>query len=811
MSFAFLRTNSALGFGALMFLAGAPAAAQSAATAPQIDQTDDANAAAPAADAFADGDIIVTAQRRAESLSRIGVTVSVVSADTMTSQGVRSPADLTRFVPGFQASQSYNGNPVYTLRGIGFNSPNANTTAPVGLYLDEVAVPYPYMSLGLVHDLERVEVLKGPQGTLYGRNATGGLVNFVTAKPTNEPAAGIVMELGNYQTINVNAYASGPLGSGFRARVSGSTQNRNEGYQQSVTRDDTLGVRHQHAVRATIDYVDNSPFSLVLTGNYWKRTGDTTALQSIRYLPAVGNPLARASVIANPTSNRQADWLSVTRQPQADIGIFHPGPLTDSRFFSGTAKAAYEFSDSVELASLTTYQDLRTRDGSDLGGFQIQANFQDVRAEITSFSQELRLIGTGDRLNWSVGGYYAKDTSKQNQIGYNDENAQIATLRGLSLAVNDGRYTAEQIMTSFGNYQSKSDGSNKVLSAFANVDYQISDQFKVTLGGRYTEDTQQQDSCTYDYRGTNIPVINLFYGYRFGQHYDLQPGQCYTLQAGTTDFVDGVVSSYQKQSNFAWRANVEFTPSDTTLLYATISRGYKAGGFPLVAASSSAQFEPVRQEQLTAYEIGTKLGLFDRAMQLNVSAFYYDYKDKQIFGRVADVIFGTLSRIDNIPKSRQFGVEADATIRITPELRLNMAGVYLNSKIEEYSGYNQFSQFQNFSGNPYPYTPEFQGNALLAYDQPVTDTLNINGTIAVSYQSKTNASASQLPDFKIDGYALAGITFGVAAPDGEWSVQGYVNNLFDKYYWVGVESATDSVFRFAGMPRQFGVRLGFKF
>jgi outer membrane receptor protein involved in Fe transport len=140
-----------------------------------------------------------------------------------------------------------------------------------------------------------------------------------------------------------------------------------------------------------------------------------------------------------------------------------------------------------------------------------------------------------------------------------------------------------------------------------------------------------------------------------------------------------------------------------------------------------------------------------------------------------------------------------------------MAGVYLNSKIEEYSGYNQFSQFQNFSGNPYPYTPEFQGNALLAYDQPVTDTLNINGTIAVSYQSKTNASAGQLPDFKIDGYALAGITFGVAAPDGEWSVQGYVNNLFDKYYWVGVESATDSVFRFAGMPRQFGVRLGFKF
>jgi iron complex outermembrane recepter protein len=205
MTRSYLRATSALGCGVMMVAGHAtaqtapvdPASTDSATVSPE--QT--AAAEREAAPQAADGDIIVTAQRREESLSRVGATVSVVGAEALISQGVKSAADLTRFVPGFQATQSYNGNPVYTLRGVGFNSPNANNTPPVGLYLDEAAIAYPYMTLGLVHDLERVEVLKGPQGTLYGRNATGGLVNFVAAKPTSDPHMGLILEVGNYQTV----------------------------------------------------------------------------------------------------------------------------------------------------------------------------------------------------------------------------------------------------------------------------------------------------------------------------------------------------------------------------------------------------------------------------------------------------------------------------------------------------------------------------------------------------------------------------------------------------------------------------------
>ena len=544
------------------------------------------------------GDIIVTAQRRSESLSRVGATVSVIGADELVSQGVDTAADLTRFVPGFQATQSYNGNPVYTLRGVGFNSPNANSTPPVGLYLDEAALPYPYMTLGTVFDLERVEVLKGPQGTLYGRNATGGLINFVSAKPTKEFHAGASAEIGNYDTYNFNGFISGPLADGLTARFAINSQNRNKGWQKSVTRDDRLGELHQNSMRGILALDRGGPFTASFTGSYWKRTGDTVAPQSIRYLPAAGNPLARTSVIARPTSNSQADWVPVESQSQSDIGIIRPAQLIDSRFYSATLKAAYAFSDTVQLASLTSYDNLRHRDATDLGGFQIAANFQDVTGKITSFSQELRLIGTSDNFNWSVGGYYAKDKSRQEQVGYNDQNNTVNTLRGVSATIVQNRFTSQQIARSFGNYDSRSNGDNEVLSGFANADYRFSDQLKLTVGGRYTEDKASQTACTYDYRGGNVAVIDLFYGRIFGKTVDLQPGQCYTLEGASSNFVNGAVQSSQKQHNFAWKANLDFTPTPTTLLYGNISRGYKAGGFPLIAASRSTQFAPIKQEEL---------------------------------------------------------------------------------------------------------------------------------------------------------------------------------------------------------------------
>lgn len=764
------------------------------------------------------GDIIVTAQRRAESLSRVGISVVAVGAEQLQSRGVTSPADLVKLVPGFQASTTFGGNPVYTLRGVGFNTRNASATAPIGIYLDEAAVAYPYMSLGLVYDLERVEVLKGPQGTLFGRNATGGLINYIEAKPTSTLQAGTSMEVGNYQTINASAYISGPLSDAVRFRIAGNVLNRGAGYQHSITRDESLGKLYQKSGRGILQFgEEGSPFSAELTGNVWQRDGDTLATQAIYYVPDMpgselapfGDPLARASIQPNPKRNQDVDFLSIGRQTQAGAGILHPGPLTDSFFYSGVAKLGYSFSPAVRIQSLTSYQHLRQRDVSDASGVQTDSLEQDSRSRISSFAQELRLIGESERFNWSVGGYYAHDVIDATEFGYSNENVTINRLRAISQLL-PSAYTPAQRAISFGNYRNVSHTETNVYAGFGNAEYRISQLVKLTLGGRYTKDTTDFTGCGYDTNGTNLAFVNTVYPL-FGIKTTINANECITLNQAGTDFLRVPNLKSIDQKNFAWRANVDITPSPVSLFYASISRGYKSGGFPLLAASSDAQFNPIEQERLTSYEIGTKLGLFDRRVQLNVAGFYYDYTNKQVFGRVLDLIFGSLSRIRNIPRSREIGVEGELTWRVTSNVTARAAATYLDSKVLEFQDFTDFGVPANIRGNPFPYTPKLQGTGGLAYDGPVSSTINFIADANVSYQTRSQADSAGLPQFRIKAYALADATIGLRGEDDAWRVQLFAENLFDRYYYTGVSSGTDTVFRFPGMPRELGVRAAFKF
>jgi outer membrane receptor protein involved in Fe transport len=758
--------------------------------------------------------VIVTAQRRSERLSRIGVTVTAIGSKELSQRGVESPKDLVKVVPGFQATQSFNGNPVYTLRGVGFDSTNTYSTSPVGIYVDQAAIPYPAMSTGLLFDLARVEVLKGPQGTLYGRNATGGLVDYVTIMPTDNFHAGMTTEFGNFGTINSTAYVSGQVANGLDMRLAGNTQNRLDGWQQSVTRNETLGVFNQDAFRFTTVFDQGGAFTANLQVSYWKKQGDAQAPQSIFYIP--GNspfapPGVHASVIANPTSDTQADWLSSSNQPEANIGIYHAPPQVDTDFVSATLKADYRISDLVKLESLTSFDHLNDREAADLAGLAEEANFQDVDTLINSFNQELRLLGSYGDLNWSAGAYYANDTSIDHELGYNDQNNTVNTLRYLASTLPQTTYSLYQIENSFGNYVDRSGSDTNVQAVFANADYKINSQFKATAGVRFTQDSESTTACTYDYMGHNVPIINLIYPLLFGRPYDAQPGKCYTLQANGINFVDGSVHEHQTQTNVAWHVNLDYTPTEWALIYASISRGFKAGGFPLLAASNEKQFDPVSQEQLTSYELGDKLRLFDGTVQLNTSAFYYDYVNKQVLGRVADPVFSTLVRIENIPKSYIYGIEGDLTWRVTNTLTTSVSGIYEQSDIVRYVNYDEFSQLLNFKGKPFAYTPKVQLNGIANYEVPLTDALHFTASVAVSYQSDTNGSFADLPIFDVKAHTIVDGTIGVAGADGKWRFDLYAKNLFDTYYWTGVTSATDSVFRYAGLPRQFGGRLTYNF
>ena len=249
-----------------------------------------------------------------------------------------------------------------------------------------------------------------------------------------------------------------------------------------------------------------------------------------------------------------------------------------------------------------------------------------------------------------------------------------------------------------------------------------------------------------------------------------------------------------------------------TLFYANVSKGYKSGSFPTLSASSYVQFTPVKQESVLAYEVGSKTTLFDRKLQLNAAAFYYDYTDKQIRGEKPDPVFGNLEALVTIPKSHIDGFELSATARPLAGLTIAPAITLVQTRIDgTFTNVNPFGVTGNFAGEPFPYTPEWSGNLDVNYERPLTSSLSwfVGGNL--SYQDSTNGGFGQLPELDVRSYALLDLRAGIANESRNWRVSLYGQNVTNQYYWVSADHAADAITRYAGMPATYGVRLSYRF
>lgn len=223
-------------------------------------------------------EIVVTAQRRSEKLSDVPLSITAASADQLKAIGVQGPKDLEKLVPGFTYQLSSYGQPVYTIRGVGFLDTALGISPGVSIYVDQVPLPYAPMAAGAPLDVERVEVLKGPQGTLYGENSTGGAVNYIAAKPTHDFQTGFDLSFGRFDAVNAEGYVSGPLTDSLTARLSARTEQSGP-WQKSYTRNDQLGARHFTAARLLLDIDPNDRVHFELNANGWIDTSDTQAAQ----------------------------------------------------------------------------------------------------------------------------------------------------------------------------------------------------------------------------------------------------------------------------------------------------------------------------------------------------------------------------------------------------------------------------------------------------------------------------------------------------------------------------------------------------
>lgn len=778
--------------------------------------------------------IVVTANKREQNLNDVGLTISAFGEEMLKERKVTSLEDIASIVPGLAFSPSTTNTPIFTLRGIGFQESSLGVYPAVSVYLDQAPLPFPILAAHTAFDVERIEVLKGPQGTLFGQNSTGGAINYIAAKPTSTWQAGGDIGFGRFNTIEGNAFISGPLGEHAGVRVAVNGLNSDD-WQKNVANDDTNGHKSYVAGRLILNVEPTETVKLQFMANGWIDKSQPQAQQLISInpqSPTSSNAALIASTALNefaPDNARMAGWSNMVVDPRTGTFLtpeaFGGAPGNgDGGYVEGTGKLSnFEpFADrklwqlslrgdvelgSVTLTSLTSYTDFDQKQRVDQDGMSLVTwDLERADGYIQSFSQEFRIANDpSSNIRWLLGANYENSTTFEDQLlpYFNVSNSKPA----LNWILVSGVTNRQEIE----NY-----------AAFGSLEYDLSDRITLKASARYTNSTIDSSICSYT--TPTGRVDGLFGGKGIN-------GTCFTYAA---DFTNGPpITGKLKEDNVSWRVGADFKASQDVLLYANVSRGYKAGSFPSLSVASYLGMAPVTQESVTAYEGGFKASLADRSVQLNGAVFYYDYRNKQIRGKLTDPTFGALDALINVPRSRIFGAEADVTVRPIDGLTINAAVTYLDSKITKNPPlerrYNIYGQLDDFVGDPLPFTPKWSGVVNVDYRHELASggTTFVGASVNARSQSDAVIGANRIPFpvstasftrpglegnvFNIKGYATVDARIGYEAPDAAWKVMLWGKNVFDKYYWTSVIPSLDSQARFAGMPATYGITFGFSF
>ncbi|MGD9662188.1 MAG: TonB-dependent receptor [Porticoccaceae bacterium] len=746
-------------------------------------------------------EIVVTANKREQRLTDVGKSVSALSGDTLKNQQINSMADFANAVPGLSYSNTSTGTPVFTLRGIGFYEQSIGSYPSVSVYLDEAPLPFPVLARHMAFDVERVEVLKGPQGTLFGQNATGGAINYVAAKPSEDFAAGIDLTYGRFDQLNGEMFVTGALSDNLNARLAGRFETA-DGWQDSISRSETNGEKDNYMARLMLDFSPTENASFLLNINGSKDKSDTQAAQliGVNFQNPIPDPSLAAAPFA-PESARDADW-----SPGFTSG--------DNEQWQISLRGDIDLSDDLTLTFLTSYVDYEQQQGNDVDGvpFSSQDSFPDL-GEITSFSQEVRIANDpSNSLRWVAGANYEKSEADQHVSLYYPNSSATATYATLGYPIQESFFYSYQ---EFENY-----------AFFGNLEYDVTDQVTIKGGVRYTDSEDTVESCHGDSGGI---TGGFFYGVLFQGALGPYPlGSCFVvnnLPYAVGDVPPGMPGVYKDsltEDNVSWTAGVDWKASENGLVYANVAKGYKAGSFPVVSPSVFESFLPVTQESVLSYEVGLKWTLLEETLQVNSAFFYYDYDDKQLRSKIDSPPFGRLDVLQNIPESSAQGFEVEILAQPVSGLTINAAYTYIDAEIDEFVGINAGGLEADFAGSDAPFTPDSQLSVSADYEFKVSK--DLYGFIGASVNYRSDAisiiggdvnPATATPQdktlFGIDSYSLLDLRAGVETTDGKWRVSVWGKNVTDEYYWNNAAAVFDTITRYAGMPATYGATVSFRY
>lgn len=721
-------------------------------------------------------DIIVTAQRRAENLQKSSLPISAVTGDALEAAGVTQPTDLTRLVAGVQIGAAGVTAQPY-IRGVGNASNTGASTSGVAFNLDGIYLGQP-QTYGLsFYDLARVEVVKGPQGTLYGRNATGGAINLITNEPTGETGGNISFDVGNYQQIKATGAVNLALAEDLALRAAFNIINR-DGYYDDGSGDDV-----QQSARLRLKWTPaNVKLLLNLEYNHVGGVGggaainDGTPSGGTRYnivTPWAG--MASPDILANYVS---AVDKSGTQFQKMNV-------------FTASADLTVDLGNDTSATLLPAYRDVsfKTMSYSSMFGFFPIGSYRYKQSSV-----EGRLNHDGPKWKWVLGLYY-----------YNQD--QNTPYHVDTRVMPDGALPPP-LGTAISLDVSPSNQNTRSYAGFGHASYSLTSALRVIAGLRYTEETTKGS-------GTQTFYSKLF-------------GVCSTFAPCVSNFTARI-----KSENVSWKAGVEYDLAPDSMLFATVGTGFKAGGV-LPAAAPRNTYRP---EKLLAYEVGMRNRFFDQRVQLNLEAFLWKYKDKQetIAGYDGDgtATGGSLTNLTvNAGRATIYGAAVDLIVRATRNDTLHVGVEYNHTNYDEYKFTSPTQPVTgcavtppdsesplyrvDCSGKPLTRAPLWSGIADYEHVFPLDSGARIVFGASANFASSRYLEVGFLPYLKAPSYVIGNLDLTYEAPGAQWSVTAYVRNVSDEVVPVNTYPSNYSAQPLVSgatlqPPRTYGLRASFRF
>jgi iron complex outermembrane receptor protein len=742
---------SAAGLAATLALTATAGGAQAA----------DANSTLASNTSSAVTEIVVTAQRRVQSNLDVGESVTVVTPQALKDTHVERVGELIQDTSNVEIREIRpgGGQPAITIRGVGMNDFTVASNPSTSVYFDGVYSPNIGTNSQQIFDMQQVQVLKGPQSTLYGRNATAGAVTIDSVPPTDYFSGYGTVSYGNYESIDAEGAVSGPLAENLSARLSLKTRQMLQGWiDNTYPGGEMLGTLNQSAVRGQLQWKPTDRFSLRGIFNYQYEDDAPGAMTAFgRHVPG-GTPTTATPICAVSAAN-QIDFnnacASLFGAQRTTTNVLSLSE-NDSwnvlgNMYTGTVLGGYE-GDGFTIKSTTGYVNWHEIYNK-ADGLPITEQHYVLNQATWQASQDLMIASTGKRrLDWMAGIY------------------------GSWANTNDPTYSTVPINKA--NYIGTNSLDTRTAQIYVQLDYHLTDQLTLGVGARYIYEYDHKIGGTW---------IN-----KNGNNWTIEPND--PRQAFISDSI--------YQNAVSWKVHLDYKPNATTLVYASVTHGFKSGGFTAPAiATNSAQLAPYKGEDLYAFEIGGKKDLFDHKISLESALFYYDYfnfqtNEQQLVNNLNINIFA------NLPHANVKGLDLSAAFRPIDGLELKLDGGWVGTWVGQFAS----GGVVHPAGNNLPNAPSFAGTASIRYQRSVTQDFDMAIGASVHRQGAVYADTENTALYRIGSAAtLVDAQLQLLMPAHKWSVMLWVKNLTDCEYTNSTYQNGSTVNTLYNMPRTFGV------